>query len=106
MIRDHQTFIVVCTSRSGAGYIVEREIADCDRATTIKDIAAGEFDNLVQVLECNPVEGTSRDVTEDCAREVMSVWADGGEPLNRFQRDFVEGHVGLMAAAAFPREYA
>lgn len=104
-IADHMTYLVVCASRSGAAYIVEREVADCDKATTIKMIASGEFEGLAQVLECNPVEGTCRDVTADIARDVMTVWADGGEPLTRFQRDFVESHIGMSAAASFRRQY-
>lgn len=103
-IADHMTYIVVCASRSGARYVVERDLERCDKASTIEDIARGEFDRLVQVLECNPVEHVCSDVTADLARDVMTVWANEGEPLLRFQRDFVEQHVGMSAAAAFPRE--
>ena len=105
MIRDHQTFIVICRDRSGTEYIVERNLADCDKASTVKAIARGEFIvPVVQVLELNPVEGWSRDISEDIAMEVCTIWANNGEPLDRWQRDFVESFVGLSASAAFPRE--
>lgn len=104
MIRDHNTFLILCRARSGALYLAERDLADCDRQSTIQQIASGEFPDLVQVLEFNPVEGWSRDVTEDVAMEVSTRWADQGESLARWQRAFVEGFCGMRVAAAFPRE--
>lgn len=103
-IADHQTYIVVCASRKGERYIVERDLERCCRALTIEDIARGEFDGLVQVLEINPVEGICCNVTDWMAMAVCERWANEGEPLTRRQRDFVEQHVGMSAAAAFPRE--
>lgn len=103
-IADHMTYFVICKARSGGAYIVERDLSDCDRATTIADIARGEFDGFAQVLECNPVEGICRDTTEDIAWAVSAIWAGDNEPLTRWQRDFIERHLGMSAAAAFPME--
>lgn len=106
-IQDHMTYIVIEATRFGrTTYIAERDVCDMDRATTIRDIADAQYDRLAQVIEINPVEGTCRDVTEDIAREVMTVFASQGEPLSRWQRDFVEQHVGMQAAASFPMEAA
>ncbi len=102
MINDRMAYLVICHS-NGAQYVAERDTSDFDRATTIKHIAEGQIENLVQVIELNPAEHTSRDVTEDIAREVMTIWAHQGEPLTFNQYSFVEFHVGTRAARSFLR---
>ncbi len=102
LISDRMIYLVTAASKDG-DYLVERHTSDLDRATTIKDIASGEIEDLVQVLECNPVEGICRDVTTDIAREVMEVWANNGEPISNRQKNFIELHVSLSAARAFRR---
>lgn len=44
------------------------------RADVIENIRRGElaFDNVVKVLELNPVEGWSRDITDDILAEVAA----------------------------------
>lgn len=64
IIKDRMIYLVLCSHKDGA-FLPERAAADLDRATTVKDIADGQFDNVIQVLECNPVEGTCRDVTDE-----------------------------------------
>lgn len=80
-------------------YAPERDAKDMDRATTIKDIVDGQFQNLTRVIEV----GTNNDVTLDLAREVMTVWAHQGEPLSFWQYEFVELHIGTRAARSFLR---
>lgn len=101
-IKDRMTYLAICSSKSGT-YVRERDVADTDRKTTVADIASGEIEDMVQVLELNPVEGTCRDVTEDIAREVMTVWANEAEPLLDRQFDFVEQFVSMQAAQSFQR---
>lgn len=105
-IGDRMVYFVICSAKDGTEYIVERETSDLDRATTVKDIADGQIENLVQVIECNPVEATSRDVTEDVCRDVMNIWAHSGEPLSFSQYEFIELHIGTRAARSFLREVA
>ncbi len=102
LISDRMIYLVTAASKDG-DYLVERHTSDLDRATTIKDIASGEIEDLVQVLECNPVEGTCRDVTSDIARGVMDIWAIEGGELEDWQLDFIELHVSLSAARSFQR---
>lgn len=71
---------------------------DEDRATVVHDIATGQYEDLVSVVNSN-----GDDVTKEIAREVMTVWADRGEPLSAWQRDFVEQLVSIEAANAFPQ---
>ena len=106
MIQDRMIYLVLVAHPGGA-YMPERNETDLDRATTVKDIATAQLEGVTQVLECNPVEGTCRDVTEDIARDVMQVWADQAEPLAYWQRVFLESHIGVQATrAAFGREAA
>jgi hypothetical protein len=101
-ITDRMIYLCSVAHQSG-DYLPERDVADLDRASTIKDIATGQIDDLVQVIECNPVEGTCRDVTGDIARDVVNVWANEAEPLRDWQYTFVEMFVSKQAADSFRR---
>ena len=95
-------YLVTCAHPDGA-YMPERDVSDLDRATTVRDIATFQFENVARVLECDPVSGTCRDVTEAIAREVMTIWANEAEPLSLWQYQFVQMHVGVQAAQSFRR---
>jgi len=95
-------YLVTVAHRAGA-YTPERNLTDIGRAETIDDIATGQFEGVVQVIECDIAAGTSRDVTNEIAREVMTRWAIDGEPLTCDQIDFVEQCVSIGAANAFAR---
>lgn len=101
-ISDQMIYIVV-VAHQGGDYLPERNVSDLDRKATVKDIADGQYEGVRQVIELNPVEHTSRDVTEDIARDVMTVWANEAEPLLDWQFEFVEQHVGFQAANSFRR---
>lgn len=64
IIKDRMIYLVVSAHKDGA-LLPERSVCDLNRATTIRDIADGQFGEVEQVLELNPVEGTCRDVTDD-----------------------------------------
>lgn len=91
-------YLVLCGQHIDE-YAPERDVKDMDRAGTVRDIAEGQFENLTRVLEI----GTGADVTADFAKEVMTVWAERGEPLSYSQYEFVELHVGTRAARSFLR---
>lgn len=101
-IKDQMIYLVVAADKDG-DYLPERCVSDLDRATTVKDIADGRYEDLIQVIECNPVEGICRDVTDDIAWEVSAIWSRDGQSLSDWQRDFIEQIIGLEAAGAFPR---
>jgi len=101
-IKDHMAYIVLVAHRSGE-YLPEQNVSSLDRATVVKDIADGQYEDLIQVIELNPVENICRDVTEDIAWEVSALWSRDGEPLSDWQRDFLEQTIGLEAARSFPR---
>jgi hypothetical protein len=85
-------------------YITERDLAELGRERTITQIAEGQFENLHTVIEVDLHAGTSKDVTREMAREVMTRWAIEGEPLSDWQYDFIEHHVSMNAARSFRRE--
>lgn len=59
-------------SRLGRAF-VERDPGRMDRKSTIEDITRGEWHaNIVQVLECNPVEHICSDVTAEIMSEVAA----------------------------------
>lgn len=101
-IQDHMIYFVTVAHEAG-DYTPERNVADMDRATTVRDIAEGQFEGLSQVIEFNPHEATSRDVTEDVVHEVTDIWAHSGEELSDWQVEFVEAHLGVSAANLFRR---
>lgn len=102
IIKDQMVYVVVI-GHGGGKYLPEQSLADMDRKTVVRDIAAGQYEGPIQVLEINPVEKICRDVTEDIAQDVLASWADDGEPLDCWQRDFLEQTIGIEAANAFPR---
>jgi hypothetical protein len=81
-------------------YLVERELPEMDSQTTLRDIASGEWENVSKIIALRE-DGIWADVTDIFARKVMELWANGGEPLTRWQRDFVEQHVSVQAANSF-----
>ena len=105
-IQDRMIYLPIVRAKDGTLYTAEREVSDMGRMTTVADIASGQIENLVQVLECNPLEGICHDITESIARSVMNVWAASGEPLSDWKREFVELHVSVQAANSFAREAA
>jgi hypothetical protein len=90
-ISDHMIYLVTVAHPGGA-YMPERDVADLDRKTTVQDIATGQFEDVLQVIECNPVEKICHDVTEDIMREAAdSILAKNAyRDLNDWQRDFVD----------------
>jgi hypothetical protein len=53
---------------AGSGGLTDEDGAD--RATLVRDLLAGEYNNPVRIVAFNTSEGWSRDVTVDIADEV------------------------------------
>ena len=100
IIGDNMVYLITLAHLNGP-YVAERNVSDMDRDTTLRHIAEGQFEGLAQVIELNPAEHTSRDVTEDFAQAVSDLWAQQGEPLSDGQREFVEAHIGVSFANQF-----
>jgi hypothetical protein len=72
---------------------VYREAAEADATldSIIDDLLTGQFNNPVRVVAFNTFEGSSRDVSEDIAREALRRLA--GRRLAVSSRKFVETYV-------------
>lgn len=75
---------------------VERDPNDMDRETTIRDLMSMQIDKPLRVLEVDPAEGTSRDVSEDIAREIAD--RTQRDPLHQPLIDFIHDHAGAALA--------
>ena len=87
---DRMLYIVFVDHRSGI-YLPERNLVDLDRKTTVQDIATGQIEDVIAVHEYNPVERTSRDVTDDIMQEAADLILEDKRciGLNDWQREFV-----------------
>lgn len=90
-------FILADFGRYGTKW-VERDPNDCDRETTIRDLIAMQVDRPLKVIEIDIEEGTSRDVSEDIAREIAA--RAQRDPLCQPLIDFIHDN----ASAALARE--
>lgn len=93
-------YFVLCQFKSGRAW-VERDPASMDFNSTVEDIADGQIEDMVSVLEI--AGGAATDATDKVSRAVMTKWAHEGEPLTHAQYNFVEMHVGTRAARSFLR---
>jgi hypothetical protein len=98
---DMQLYLIFCHDQHHGAYAPERQQCDMGYETTVRQIAAGEFEGVSTVIEFNPFEFTSRDVTEDIALVVADRWAETGEELTDGQREFIECHLGVSTANSF-----
>ena len=91
---DFETYIVLDDlGKLGRAYReVDEEYAD--KATVIRDISNGQYNNPVRVVSFNTAEGWSRDVTEDIAREIIELVSRKAEPLTKPAQAFVEWATG------------
>lgn len=79
-VGDTMIYFVLCRYRSGLAW-AERDPANMSRRDTIADIMTGDLENIVTILECNPVEHVCSDVTEDVLAEAGVLLGIGIETL-------------------------
>jgi hypothetical protein len=79
---DRQIFFVLCDYGARGLEWAARDPANMSRKETLIDIRSGELPNVVQVIELNVAEFSSRDVTEDILAECLKAnFIDLGERL-------------------------
>lgn len=88
--------IVIC-GEQGSEYLPQRRLIDTSWEATVGDIASGQFEDVSSVIHA----ALGTDVLPLIAREVMTIWADNGEPLTDWQRKFIEYNVSVSAANRF-----
>lgn len=60
----------------------------------INDLLGGQYDNVLRVVAFNPVEGWSRDASEQIANALDQRVAGEGWEVSDSLRDFIEGQTG------------
>lgn len=80
-------------------YVAERNVEDCTWASTVKDIADGQFDRLTRILEI----ATGRDTTEQMLREALELRAHRGDEYSHSMFVTAEMHLGTRTARALVR---
>lgn len=70
MTLDHDFVIVIDDhGRHGLAFS-ETDLADATRAKAVKDIAEGQYERVVAIIQFNPAEGWCHDITVDVLAEV------------------------------------
>jgi hypothetical protein len=75
---DRSFFNVICLYRSGLALGTDQLL---DRAEVIDWIATGQFTDIVRIVELNPAEGWSRDVTGDVMADANIAREAKGYPM-------------------------
>ena len=91
--RLHKDFYLVLEDfRAGAAF---RETDEgIDYTTLIDDLLSGQHDQVLRIVAFNPVEGWSRDASEDVAHALEMRIATGLYDVSEPLRDFIEGRIG------------
>jgi len=79
--------------------------ADLSRREVAEQIARGLIPGAERVFECVPGERCT-DISEDVARDAMSLALQQFEPLDGDLLDFLERHLGCQSVAEARREFA
>jgi hypothetical protein len=66
----------------------------------IDDLLTGQYDNVLRVVAFNPVEGWSRDASEDVTNALEQHIAAEGREISEAMRDFMEGQTRAHARTA------
>lgn len=96
-------YLVICNNKRGA-YAPEQDVRDMTSVgKLVIDICAGQYGNIAQIFEFDPVRRTSADCTADIARDCAAFLAEKNrEPISRALFDFIDSNLanhGLKMAA-------
>ena len=68
----------------------------------IDDLLTGQYDNVLRVVAFNPVEGWSRDASEEIAVELDRRAAAEGLEISEALQEFIESHIGRSIGVQLP----
>jgi hypothetical protein len=89
---DKDFYFVLEDYRSGAAF---RETDErIDYPTLISDLITGQYDQVLRVVAFNPVEGWSRDASEDVARDLERRIGEEEHEISDALKDFIEAQLG------------
>lgn len=68
----------------------ETEETEADLGTILRGISEGQYSRPLRIVAFNTAEGSSRDLTEQVADELVETALRPGDPLTRSAREFIE----------------
>jgi hypothetical protein len=80
----------------------ETDEAGTSRATLVRNLLDGQYENPVRIIAFNTVEGWSRDVTVDIADELRRRYVEYDE-VSESVLKFLEATCGLIPGEGVPR---
>ena len=69
---------------------------ETDRATVIRRLIEGHYNDPVRIVAFNTSEGRSRDVSEEIAREIKELSERKGEELSPALTEWIEYQIDLV----------
>jgi hypothetical protein len=89
---DNDFYLVLEDFQDGAAF---RETDEgIDYPTLISDLLSGQHGRVLRVVAFNPVEGWSRDASEDVARELEHRIGAEAREVSEALKDFIEAQLG------------
>lgn len=89
---DKDFYLVLENFRAGPAFRETEE--GVTYITLIDDLLTGQYDQVQRIVAFNPVEGWSRDASEDVASALEAHVAAEGREVSKGLRDFIEGQTG------------
>ena len=89
---DKDFYLVLEDFGTGAAFRETEE--GIDYWTLIRDMLAGQYGQVLRIVAFNPVEGWSRDASEDIARELERRLDSERREIPTALQDFVEEQIG------------
>jgi hypothetical protein len=91
---DHDVYLVV-DDLGRLGWVWrEAEYETTDFETVVRDLLEGQYNNPIGIFAFNPIQGWSRDVSEEVAQELRRRCDLQLREVPASIRDFVERHEG------------
>jgi hypothetical protein len=91
-----RSFFSVIASLGGDAYSAERDVSAMSFQQIVCDIADGQIEDVLTVIEFNPVEGWSNDITADVLAEAFPARDDDFDGI--MDDDFEEDRIGAFEA--------
>ena len=88
---DRDIYLVLEDFSSGAAWR-ETDEGNTNLGTVVNDLLSGQYDQPLRVVAFNPIEGWSRDASEEVAEELARRAAEGRE-ISEALQGFIESHI-------------
>ena len=101
---DREFYVIHVAHKSG-DYSPEQNVCEMTEKQVVKDILTGQHENVVAVFAFNPIEGWSRDVSEDIAAQVLGESLDDDGEVPYRLKAFLEEHLGSVQVYCAERDH-